>query len=126
MTTANLVLLLYGDQSQQDRNRRHRVFSNPRGERTGLRQQINRRAWYLDDAAIGECELSQSEVLNFLFGAVRRRNCENHQINRNFYRFNNGHLRPEDFEDWRLVRLNYRRNAPAADRTPFLRCADLT
>jgi len=119
MTTANLVLLLYGDQSESERTRTHRIFSNPRGERTGLRQQINRRAWYLDDPVIGECEIAQSSVLNFLLGALRRRDCVGHEIERNTHRFANMHLQPEDFEDWRLVRLNYRRNAPAEDRIPF-------
>ena len=130
VTTANLVLLLYGDQSDQERQTVHTVFSTPNGRPTGLRQQINRKAWFLDRDELGECELSQQHLLNFLMGAILRRFCVNHDIGSNVFRFGfaDMHLNEDDFNDWRLVTLDFQPNADDG-RIPFydirrLRTAD--
>ena len=121
VTTANLAFLLYGDQSQADLNRRHTIFSQRQGRRTGLQQQINNRAWYLPHEVIGECEIRQSALLNFFVGDIRRRDCEGHSIPRNRHRFGIGetHLTEADYNDWRLVDFNFSANAPAEERIPF-------
>ena len=65
--------------------------------------------------------MPQTEILNFLFGNLRRRHCRDHEIPRNnlVFSLEESLLTQEDFEDWRLVNLEYVPNAPAAERVPF-------
>ena len=46
VTTANLVLLAYGDQNQTQLDQEHTIFSQPNGRSTRLRRQIQNRAWF--------------------------------------------------------------------------------
>ena len=72
MTTANLILLQYGDQSQQERRRAHRVFSDANrvpNSYSGKSLSVK----FLNRPEIGTCTLEQTAVLNFIFGVVRRR-----------------------------------------------------
>lgn len=121
MTTANLILLQYGDQSQQERSREHRVFSDENRVPIRLQQQIAQRKWFLNRPEMGTCTLEQTDVLNFLFGVVRSRHCQDHQIPNNNLRFNldESVLTEADFQDWRLVTLEFAPNARAGDRIPF-------
>ncbi|MGB0648333.1 MAG: hypothetical protein ACPGQS_14205, partial [Bradymonadia bacterium] len=121
VTTANLILLKYADQSAQARQREHRVFSNPSDAAGTLRGQINQRRWLLQREEIGECTIPQFEMLKFIFGLVRRRRCENHSIpGVNFrYGINDTVLTEEDFNDWRLVTFELAANTPESELIPF-------
>ena len=121
MTTANLILLQYGDQSASERNRQHRIFSDEDEAPSALRRQINQRKWFFGRSEIGRCSVPQTAMLNFLFGNLQRRHCEDHDIPRNNFNFNldDSLLTQADFEDWRLVTLEFVPNAPADERIPF-------
>ena len=73
VTTANLAFLSFGDQNQQEREQRHRLFSNIGDAPRSLAQQIRQRRWYIPHDEIGQCEVRQSSMLEVLMGAIRRR-----------------------------------------------------
>ena len=121
MTTANLILLQYGDQSASERARPHRIFTSRDDAPNALRQQINRRRWFFGRSEAGRCTVPQTEMLNFLFGSLRRRHCDDHEFRRNNFTFGleDSLLTQGDFEDWRLVTLEFDPNASVDERIPF-------
>ena len=118
VTTANLVLLRYPDQTQDDQNQRHTVFGNPEEAPSSLQRQISQRQWFIPNLN-GPCDLPQSEVLDMLFGIILARYCPNASGRA---RLNNSPLTQEDFEDWRLVEF-----VPASEESdlPILQFYDL-
>ena len=119
VTTANLVLLAYGDQNQAQLDQEHTVFSQPNGRSTRLRRQIQNRAWFLEREEIGECTVRQKRFLEVMFGRLRSRNCEGNTFNRNSLNFEETILTENDFSDWRLVSFDYNRRHQPEELVPF-------
>ena len=121
VTTANLVLLGYGDQTEADRNQRHLVFTDPADAPRRLRNQVDRRRWFIDRPEAGNCDLPQTAMINFLFGVLRGSHCPDREFQGNTLRSNLelAPINPEDFEDWRLVTFVYDRGHAAEDMIPF-------
>lgn len=116
VTTANLVLLRYGDQTAQEREQTHTLRSDPADAPRSLRRQVELREWALP-AVPADCNIGQPAVLDMLFGTVSLRACETEEQRR--IRFPDTPLRPEDFEDWRLVEFVSPGDAPDDPIVPF-------
>ncbi|MEE2904075.1 MAG: hypothetical protein VYC39_17240 [Myxococcota bacterium] len=116
VTTANLVLLRYADQTATQRNQRHLLFQNAEDAPASLREQIAQRRWHLPSLP-SNCDISQQGALDMLFGFVLRRQCSP-QPNRNV-RFTDGPLTPADFEDWRVVEFVDSDSNPSKELIPF-------
>jgi len=116
VTTANLVLLRYADQTRDERSQRHFIFPNAADAPSSLREQIAQRRWHIASAP-SNCEVSQTAALDMLFGFVVRGACTP-RANRNL-RFTDGPLTLADFEDWRLVEFVDADANPSQGLIPF-------
>ena len=120
VTTANLVLLRYLEQTFAEREQMHTLYRPADGEeRPPLSTQVQEHNWAVAGLDPDTCRVPQTQMLSVLFGFVdARRFCEP-QPNRNLL-FNDGALTDADFEDWRLVRFIGRGQAGPDDREiPF-------
>lgn len=102
MTTANLVLLLYPDQTTEDRLREHTLTPVESEAPATLSEQIAQRTWYIP-LLPEECALRADNFLDVMFGFIARNRCRSLEQNA---RFTNGLITDADFEDWRPVEIS--------------------
>lgn len=115
VTTANLVLLLYPDQSRAQRSQNHLATPVIDDAPRRLARQVSQRKWYIPSLEV-ECRFDQTEALSMLFGRIRKGNCRG--TNRTQV-FDDSPLSDEDFSDWRLVTFNRRGNLSDEEQIPF-------
>jgi hypothetical protein len=103
MTTANLVLLRYTDQTEEDRAQTHQLLADPTDAPANLGAQVQQRRWPIVGLQ-ADCVFPQQGMLSLLFGFVdARRYCRPRPENN--IRLEDSVLTPADFEDWRPVNL---------------------
>ncbi len=127
VTTANLILLLYPDQTGADKGEVHSLTSHTDLAPADLESQIQQRNWLIPEIG-GSCRVSQSEVLDMLFGAIQSRRCEFDEEDprrRNNILLDQSPLVDADFQDWRLVEFVPSRDEPALPLVPFYDVAQL-
>lgn len=103
VTTANLVLLLYPDQSPADKRLQHTVVGDPADAPGTLAGQVRQRRWYIEAAEGMTCTFRQPDALDMLLGFINRNRCEPRPDVA--VRTSTPPLSDADFEDWRLVEL---------------------
>lgn len=114
VTTANLVLLRYLEQTFIERSQTHTL--NAADVPDTLGEQVQQHSW-LAAGLQAPCDVPQTHMLSVLFGFVdARRHCVP-QPDSNL-RFE-GVLTEDDFEDWRLVRFRTLAQAPGEPEIPF-------
>ena len=117
VTTANLVLLRYADQSADERTQQHILSPSAETAPGGLARQIRDRTWHIPSLP-GDCTIPQFDALEMLFGFVLRNRCRP-RPERNL-RFADHPLQLEDFEDWRAVEFVDSNDAEdGEERIPF-------
>ncbi len=116
VTTANLVLLRYGDQTTEDRQSVHVATNDPAEAPTALEAQVVQRQWLIPSLE-GSCTFSQSETLDMLFGFILERRCRP-WATRNLT-ISDSPLTDADFNDWRLVELVAAEDAPELSLLQF-------
>jgi hypothetical protein len=127
VTTANLILLLYPDQTGADKGEVHSLTSHTDLAPADLESQIEQRAWLIPEIG-GSCRLTQSEVLDMLFGFILSRRCqfdEEDPRRRNGLTLEQSPLVDADFQDWRLVEFVPSRDEPALPLVSFYDVAQL-
>ena len=115
MTTANLLLLLYPDQTLQDRQQQHTLTPNLDEVPDELSEQIQRRIWYIPELP-QPCIMRSENFLDTLFGLIPRVRCPGLS---QAIRFSNGLLTPSDFEDWRMVEISTLPEGSIQQPTPY-------
>ncbi|MFN3197402.1 MAG: hypothetical protein ACE366_03120 [Bradymonadia bacterium] len=100
VTTANLVLLLYTEEGNNQRSQRHIIVGNPDEAPATLAEQVAQRTWYVEGLET-TCDVPGPDALDMLFGFILARRCDP-RPERNI-NFSNPPLTLEDFEDWRMV-----------------------
>ena len=116
VTTANLVLLLYPDQSTAQRQQQHTVTPVQADAPNSLTGQVNQRTWYVPSLP-GECVISQVQALEMMFGFLPRQRCQNSGGSN--IRFSDHPLTEADFNDWRKVTFTRQARLSDADQVPF-------
>ena len=114
VTTANLILLLYPDQSANQRQQRHIFTPTEADAPSTLARQVTDRTWHIPSLP-GVCDVPQTDALEMLFGFGLRRYCGTP----NNIRFNDTPLTQEDFTDWRMVTFSRQINASEEELIPF-------
>lgn len=104
LTTANIVQLLYTDQTADERNSLHQLTPVERGGEAPLEQQIADRTWTIPglSANLGRCRrgVPQTDLYDLLHGFVAARCNEGRNL-----LFAPTPITEADFNDWRPVEL---------------------
>ena len=126
VTTANLVLLRFPDQSGSDKGIVHTLTDDETLAPTTLAAQIRDKAWLLPDLG-ANCQVPQTEVLDMLFGFVNRRRCRLDDGNRPMRNIQLAAtpLTQSDFEDWRMVEFVHSSDEPTLPLVDFFDVSSL-
>ena len=115
VTTANLVLLMYPDQSLEQRQQQHTVTPVDNDAPDRLSSQVAQRTWHVPSLP-GPCVINQVQTLEMLFGFLLGNRCQNSDRN---IRFTDSPLTEADFTDWRKVTFRRVSSLTDEDQIPF-------